>query len=274
MAKVKVFVTDRQTYRGTDGGTDRRMRFNDPALSRKRGTKITKNWRGGVQNPGAKQWLYFRWFRYILFCINKRWRSTNPKMRLLFKWQSKIMRVSIRTFVNPGTHKYSEVSLGVRGERAPPVCSSSTCRISPMEMYQVMYLFRCTVPHECSYMIQMSHLGTESHFVGVHGPYELHRKEKQIKCTALTVHENLLFFPMQFIWPVNIRQNAIQYLYLHLLTTKFFAILLTLTQKCHISQISNEQKARHLEQPSRRKTNWTNPPCDPVQIIRTKDWHF
>ena len=36
----------------------------------------------------------------------------------------------------------------------------------------------------------------------------------------------------------------------------------------------NEQKVRHLEQPSRRKTNWTNPPCDPVQIIRTKDWHF
>ena len=69
-------------------------------------------------------------------------------------------------------------------------------------------------------------------------------------------------------------QNAIQYLYLHLLTTKFVAILLTLTQKCHISQISNVQKVRHLEQPSRRKTNWRNPPCDPVQIIRTKDWHF
>ena len=51
------------------------------------------------------------------------------------------------------------------------------------------------------------------------------------------------------------RQNAIQYLYLHLLTTKLVAILLTLTQKCHISQISNEQKVRHLEQPSRRKTN-------------------
>ena len=47
------------------------------------------------------------------------------------------------------------------------------------------------------------YLGIESHFVGVHGPYELHRKEKQIKCTALAVHENLLFFPMQFIWPVN-----------------------------------------------------------------------
>ena len=47
------------------------------------------------------------------------------------------------------------------------------------------------------------YLGIESHFVGVHGPYELHRKEKQIKCTALAVHETLLFFPMKFIWPVN-----------------------------------------------------------------------
>ena len=44
------------------------------------------------------------------------------------------------------------------------------------------------------------------------------------------------------------RQNAIQYLYLHLFTTKFVAILLTLTQKCHISQISNVQKVRPLEQ--------------------------
>ena len=46
------------------------------------------------------------------------------------------------------------------------------------------------------------------------------------------------------------RHNAIQYLYLHLLTTKFVAILLTLTQKCHISQISDVQKVRHLEQPA------------------------
>ena len=47
-----------------------------------------------------------------------------------------------------------------------------------------------------------------------------------------------------------------------------------IAQKCHISQISNEQKVRHLEQPSRRKTNWTKPPCDLVPIIRTKDLHF
>ena len=31
----------------------------------------------------------------------------------------------------------------------------------------------------------MTYLGIESHFAGVHGPYELHRKEEQIKCTAL-----------------------------------------------------------------------------------------
>ena len=46
---------------------------------------------------------------------------------------------------------------------------------------------------------QRKYLGIESHFVGVHGPYELHRKEKQTNA----VHENLLFFPMQFIRPVN-----------------------------------------------------------------------
>ena len=46
------------------------------------------------------------------------------------------------------------------------------------------------------------------------------------------------------------RQNVIQYLYLHLFTTKFVAVLLTLTQKCQISQISNVQKVRHLEQPA------------------------
>ena len=46
------------------------------------------------------------------------------------------------------------------------------------------------------------------------------------------------------------RQNAIQYLYLHLFTTKFVVILLTLTQKCHISQISNVQKVRHFKQPA------------------------
>ena len=46
------------------------------------------------------------------------------------------------------------------------------------------------------------------------------------------------------------RQNAIQYLYLHLFTTKYVAVLLNLTQKCHIAQISNVQKVRHLQQPA------------------------
>ena len=66
------------------------------------------------------------------------------------------------------------------------------------------------------------------------------------------------------------KSDSMTYIYI-LLTTKFAAVLFTLTQKCHISQISNEQKVRHLEQPSWRKMNWRSPPCDPVQIIRTKD---
>ena len=51
------------------------------------------------------------------------------------------------------------------------------------------------------------------------------------------------------------RQNAIQYLYLHLFTTKFFAILLTLTQKCHISRISNVQKVRQKRQQTEDELN-------------------
>ena len=46
------------------------------------------------------------------------------------------------------------------------------------------------------------------------------------------------------------RKIAIQYLYLPIFTSKFVAILPTLTQKFHISQISNVQKVRHLEQPA------------------------
>ena len=32
--------------------------------------------------------------------------------------------------------------------------------------------------------VSLIYLGSESHFVGVHGPYELHRKEQQIKFTS------------------------------------------------------------------------------------------
>ena len=98
---------------------------------------------------------------------------------------------------------------------------------------KVQYSVIMTFINEYRYCKVIScYLRIESHFVGVHGPYELHRKEKQIKCTAIHMTREH-------------RQNAIQYLYLHLLTTKFVAILLTLTQKGHISQISNEQKVRH-----------------------------
>ena len=42
MSKVKVFVTDGQTDKGTDRQTDGPMRFNVPMLSRKWGTKMKK----------------------------------------------------------------------------------------------------------------------------------------------------------------------------------------------------------------------------------------
>ena len=33
-------------------------------------------------------------------------------------------------------------------------------------------------------------------------------------------------------------------------------------------------KSKTLRTASRRMANWTKPPCDPLQIIRTKDWYF
>ena len=98
------------------------------------------------------------------------------------------------------------------------------------------------------------HLSIESHFVGVHRPYELHRKEKQIECTAQAVHSICFSFLAFLSDTIHMarehRQNADQYLYLHPFTEKFVTVLLTLTQKCHISQIANVQKVRHLEQPA------------------------
>ena len=59
---------------------------------------------------------------------------------------------------------------------------------------QSIALFSIFLQQVLSAIITISHglihLGIESHFVGVHGPYELHRKEKLIKCTTLGVHEN------------------------------------------------------------------------------------
>ena len=115
----------------------------------------------------------------------------------------------------------------------------------------------------------MYDLSTESHFVGVHVPYELHRKEKQIECTAFAFLSDAIHMAREH------RQNAIQYLYmyLHLFTTKFVAVLLTLTQKCHISQISNVQKVRHLEQPA--PDGWRTeqkPRYDPVQTSKFGEW--
>ena len=71
----------------------------------------------------------------------------------------------------------------------------------------------------------------EAHFVGVHGPYELHRKVKQIECTACRCSRAIWIASerkanwmhrvsgasMQFIWPVNIdkmRFNTYIYIFL------------------------------------------------------------
>ena len=96
----------------------------------------------------------------------------------------------------------------------------------------------------------MFHLSIESHFVGIHGPYELHRKEEHIRCTALVVYENLLFFPMQFIWPVNTDKMKCDSI---LIFTSFYnkvcRDIAYFNTICRISQISNVQKVKHLEQP-------------------------
>ena len=72
-------------------------------------------------------------------------------------------------------------------------------------------------PSPLAFYSSISYLSIELHFVGVHRPYKLHRKEKQIECSAYALHENLLFFPMQFIWPMNtdkIRFNTYIYIFL------------------------------------------------------------
>ena len=60
-----------------------------------------------------------------------------------------------------------------------------------------------------SYIVNVVYLGIESHFVGVHGPYELHRKEKQIKCTALALHAKFAFLSDAIHMAREHRQNAI-----------------------------------------------------------------
>ena len=61
---------------------------------------------------------------------------------------------------------------------------------------------------------------------------------------------------------------------LHLFTKKFVAVLLTLTQKCNLSNFKRTKSKTLGTASTGRMTNWTKPPCDPVQIIRTKDWYF
>ena len=117
----------------------------------------------------------------------------------------------------------------------------------------------------------MSYLGIESHFVGVHGPYELHRKEKQIKCTEMRCMKICFSYRCNSYGPWT-PTKCDSILIFTSFNNKVCCDIAYFNTK--MSHISNEQKVRHLEQPSRRKTNWRSPPCDPVQIIRSKDWHF
>ena len=97
------------------------------------------------------------------------------------------------------------------------------------------------------------YLSIESHFFGVHGPYmNCIGKKRKIKCTADALLSDAIHMAREH------RHNAIQYLYLHLSTTKFIAVLLTITQKCHISQVSNVQKVGHLERPARTDDELNN----------------
>ena len=111
---------------------------------------------------------------------------------------------------------------------------------------------------------QASYLGIESHFVGVHGPYELHRKEKQIKCTALAVHENLLFFPMQFIWPVNTDKMRFNTYIIHLLANKVCCdIAYFNTKMSHLSDFKRTKSktlrtAKQTEDELKKSAVWSS----------------
>ena len=118
------------------------------------------------------------------------------------------------------------------------------------------------------------YLSIESHYVGVHGRYELHRKEEQIKCTALAVHENLLFFPMQFISPVNtdkMRFNTYIYIFLNKICRD---IAYFNTKMSYLSDFKRTKSKTLRTASAGRTTNWTKPPWEPVIIIRTTDWYF
>ena len=94
------------------------------------------------------------------------------------------------------------------------------------------------------------YLSIESHFVGVHGPYGLHRKEKQI-----FMHRVRLIFTSFY----NKVCRGIAYYN---------------TKMSYLSDFKRTKSKTLTTAITGRMTNWTNPPCDPVQIIRTKDWYF
>ena len=84
------------------------------------------------------------------------------------------------------------------------------------------------------------HLSIESHFVGVNRPYELHRKEEQI-CSSFRCNS---YGP----WTPTKCDSVVIFTSFYNKVCRGIAYL---TQKCHISQVSNVQKVGHLEQPAR-----------------------
>ena len=105
------------------------------------------------------------------------------------------------------------------------------------------------------------YLSIESHFVSVHGPYELHWKEKsKLKCNSYgpwtpTKCDSVPIFTSFY----NKVCRGIAYFN---------------TKMSYLSD-SKRTKSKTLRTASTgRMTNWTKPPCDPVQIIGTKDWCF
>ena len=137
----------------------------------------------------------------------------------------------------------------------------------------------------------------ESHFVGVHGPYELHRKEKQIECTAhfVGVHEpyelhrkekQIFMHRLRGAWKFAFLSDAIHIVREHrqkcnsiLIFTSFYnkvcrGIAYFNTKMSYLSDFKSTKSKTLRTASTGRMTNWKKPPHYPVQIIRTKDWYF
>ena len=119
-----------------------------------------------------------------------------------------------------------------------------------------------------------TYLSIESHFVGVHGRYELHRKEEQIKCIALAVHLICSSFRCNSYRPwTPTKCDSI------LIFTSFYNkvcrdIAYFNTKMSYLSDFKRTKSKTLRTASAGRMTNWTNPPWEPVLIIRIKDWYL